>query len=116
MLIRYCFRSEKQTLPEAEILFETVRSMHAEFTQNPVKFNEKYHQWLRPINQLISGHFISINYNAPNFPFYKFKYQVESDIKLEMFFVDKNFVRIQFNLENPFPYRIFPGTQFISIP
>ena len=109
MLIRYCFRTEKQKLPEAEILFEAVRNMHADFIQDPVKFNGKYNQWLRPMNQLIPGHFISINYDAPDFPFYKFKYQIESDIKLEMMYIDKNFVRIQFHLENPFPYRIYTG-------
>ena len=109
MLIRYCFRSEKQKLPPAETLFEVVRSMHNDFVGNPTNFQRKYNTWLRPMNQLIPGHFLSINYEAPEFPFHKFQYQPDSNLKLELQYIDNNFVRIQFDLQNPIPYKIHSG-------
>lgn len=105
MKILYSFRSEKFPLPNATTLFETVRALHAEFVQDPVGFAHKYEEWLRPMNQLKTGHFFSINWNAKNFPYTEY-YNRNSELKLEYTQIDTNFIRIQFDTETAFPYRI----------
>lgn len=103
--ILYSFRSEKTPLPNAVTLFETVRRLHHEFTQNPVAFARTYKEWLRPMNQLRLGHFFSINWDAKDFPFEEY-YNKTSKITLEMQQIDQSFIRIQFETDLAFPYRI----------
>ena len=103
--ILYSFRSEKKPLPNATLLFETVRKLHNEFIANPVQFAGKYKEWLRPMNQLRLGHFFSINWDAKDFPFVEY-FNESSNIKLEMHQIDWNFIRIQFESPAAFPYRI----------
>ena len=105
MKILYSFRSEKKPLPNAIVLFETVRKLHNDFVSNPVTFAAKYQEWLRPMNQLRLGHFFSINWNAKDFPFEGY-YNKNSNIKLEMQQIAPNFIRIQFEIQTAFPYRI----------
>ena len=101
----YSFRSEKKPLPCATTLFETVRALHDEFTQNPVTFAAKYEEWLRPMNQLKLGHFFSINWNANDFPFTEY-FNKDSSYTLELQKLDPNLIRIQFEIPEAFPYRI----------
>ena len=107
MKVTYNFRTEKQKLPEPKMLFEAVRNLHDEFLANPVKFATKYESWLRPMNQLYQGHFFSLNFDAPHFPF-DTSYNAKSNLKLEMRAIDKNYIRITFSTDNSFPYRITP--------
>lgn len=103
--ILYSFRSEKKPLPNATTLFETVRKLHSEFIIDPVAFAKTYEEWIRPMNQLRLGHFFSINWNAKDFPFEEY-YNKDSNLKLEMQQIDRNFIRIQFETQFAFPYRI----------
>ena len=105
MYIQYSFHSEKGPLPNATTLFETVRRLHQEFIENPVLFARKYEEWLRPMNQLKTGHFFSINWNARNFPFTEY-YNNNSELRLEMIRIADNFMRINFETKKIFPYRI----------
>ena len=105
MRILYSFRTEKEPLPNATVLFETVRALHEEFLRDPVVFATKYNEWLRPMNQLRTGHFFSINWNARSFPFVEY-FNGESELRLELSQIDRNFIRIQFETGTAFPYRI----------
>ena len=108
MKVIYSFRTEKHALPEPKILFENVRRLHIEFKRNPSLFFRKYEEWLRPMNQLRNGHFFSLNWDSKEFKFTD-EYVEESDLKLEMEFLDHNFVRISFQTENFIPYRVDTG-------
>ena len=105
MKIRYSFRSEKFKLPPPETIMETVREMHSEFCQNPVSLYEKYKRWIRPMNQLYQGHFISINEDTGDMEYCEF-FNGESDIRLELYYIAPQFARIEFEVKSTFPYRI----------
>lgn len=113
MKVLYSFRTEKQKMPSPIILFENVRRLHIEFQCDPKKFYQKYKEWLRPMNQLRSGHFFSLNWDSKNFDFTE-EYIQKSELKLEMEYIDKNFVRISFNTECFIPYRIDTGKKYKS--
>ena len=108
MKVLYSFRTEKYALPEPRILFENVRRLHNEFVRNPTEFHRKYEEWLRPMNQLRNGHFFSLNWDCKEFNFTN-EYIEVSDLKLEMEFLDKNFVRISFMTDKFIPYRVDTG-------
>ena len=108
MKVLYSFRTEKHALPDPRILFENVRRLHNEFEKNPLSFYHKYEEWLRPMNQLRNGHFFSLNWDCNEFNFTNEYIQV-SNLKLEMEFIDKNFVRISFQTDKYIPYRVDTG-------
>ena len=109
MKVLYSFRTEKQKMPDPIILFENVRRLHREFQENPGDFYQRYKVWLRPMNQLRNGHFFSMNWDDEKFNFTE-EYVQSSELKLEMEFIDRNFVRISFNTEQCIPYRVDTGT------
>ena len=114
MKVYYSFRTEKYALPEPKVLFENVRRLHIEFKRSPLLFFRKYEEWLRPMNQLRNGHFFSLNWDAKEFNFTN-EYIKESDLKLEMEFIDKNFVRVSFQTDNFIPYRVDTGKIYTNV-
>ena len=108
MKVLYSFRTEKQRMPDPLILFENVRRLHKEFKENPGDFYQRYKTWLRPMNQLRNGHFFSMNWEDKKFNFTE-EYVQDSDLKLEMEFIDPNFVRISFFTNEYLPYRVDTG-------
>lgn len=120
MRVLYSFRTEKQKMPDPVILFENVRRLHKEFQNNPKEFFTKYEEWLRPMNQLRNGHFFSMNWDSKTFEFTE-EYIQTSDLKLEMEFVDQNFIRINFYTNVSIPYRVdtgifFPKKKVMTLP
>ena len=109
MKVLYSFRTEKQKMPDPVILFENVRRLHNEFQEKPHEFYQKYKEWLRPMNQLRNGHFFSMNWDGKKFNFTE-EYVQKSELKLEMEYIDENFVRISFNTTEYLPYRVDSGT------
>ena len=105
MRIRYSFRSEKGMLPDATTLMETTRKLHNEIKKNPSKFWIKYEEWIKPMNQLQNGLFISINQDSEDFKFVEYCDE-ESDIKLEFTQLGFNYVKIMFNYTGTIPYRV----------
>ena len=110
MKVLYSFRTEKQKMPDPLVLFENVRRLHNEFQENPKNFFTKYEEWLRPMNQLKNGHFFSMNWDNKAFIFTD-EYVQKSDLKLEMEFIDPNFVRISFCVDKSLPYRVDTGNR-----
>ena len=60
------------------------------------------------MNQLRNGHFFSMNWDDEKFNFTE-EYIQNSDLKLEMEFIDQNFVRISFDTDKFLPYRVDTG-------
>ena len=96
-------------MPDPVVLFENVRRLHNEFQENPKEFFTRYEEWLRPMNQLRNGHFFSMNWDSKMFEFTE-EYIQKSDLKLEMEFIDTNFIRISFHTTTFIPYRVDTGT------
>ena len=108
MKIRYSYRTERKVLPDAVTLMETTRWLHHEFQSNPVEFWRKYENWLRPMNSLAPGHFISISDQKENFPFREY-FDNASMIKLEYVKLGYNYAKITFEMLDPLPYKIPTG-------
>ena len=106
MTILYSFRTDNYRLPDSGTILETVRRLHDEFVNDPVSFANKYENWIRPMNQLRTGMFFSINEDTGNFPYCAY-FNKSSLIKLELYYIAENFVRVQFAAPL-FPYRINP--------
>ena len=108
MLIRYSYRTEKKPLPDAVTLMETTRMLHHEFQADHMKFWTKYESWLKPMNCLTPGHFISITDQKKNFPFKEY-FDNESPIKLEYTKLGPNYAKITFEIEEAIPYKVSTG-------
>ena len=108
MKIRYSFRSEKKKLPEPKIILETTRQLHNEFIQNPSKFWNTYKEWLRPMNCLVPGHFISINEDSRSFKFIQY-YNNSCALRLEYMELGKNYVKVTFEIDDAIPYKVSSG-------
>ena len=114
MKIRYSFRTEKKSLPEATTILETTRQLHHEFTQNPAKFWKAYEEWLRPMNCLVPGHFISINKDSKDFKFTKY-YNNTCPLRLEYMELGKNYVKVTFEIDEVLPYKVSSGTYELKL-
>ena len=114
MKIRYSFRTEKKALPDAVTLMETTRFLHHSFKEDQQKFWATYSDWLKPMNSLVPGHFISISYQKRNFPFKEY-FDNESAIKLEYTKLGPNYAKITFEVEEPIPYKIPSGKENSSV-
>ena len=108
MKIRYSFRTEKKILPDAVTLMETTRMLHHEFILDPLKFWNKYEKWLKPMNSLMPGHFISISDQKEEFAFQDY-FDNTSMIKLEFVKLGHNYAKITFEIDNPLPYKVPSG-------
>ena len=108
MKIRYSYRTERKALPDAVTLMETTRYLHNSFKENQQKFWTTYSEWLRPMNSLVPGHFISITDQKKNFPFQDY-FDNESAIRLEYTKLGPNYAKITFEIEEPIPYRVPSG-------
>ena len=108
MKVVYSFRTEKQKMPDPVILLENVRRLHREFQANPGDFYQRYKVWLRPMNQLRNGHFFSMNWDNAKFNFTE-EYIPNSELKLEMELIDRNFIRVSFVTNRYLPYRVDTG-------
>ena len=108
MKIRYSYRTEREALPDAVTLMETTRALHHEFTTNQTEFWKMYEDWLRPMNSLAPGHFVSISNQRNRFPFKEY-FDNESPIRLEYTKHGPNYVKITFEVENCLPYKIPSG-------
>ena len=110
MKVRFSFRTEKGSLPDAVTIMETTRKLHAEINENPSKFWGKYEHWIRPMNQLQNGIFISINWDSADFQYTNY-FNGDSRVRLEYQQLGPNFARITFETEDPIPYRIPSGNK-----
>ena len=108
MRILYSIRTEREPLPEPKVIFENARRWHGDFTADPTGFYQKHEEWIKPMNQLKNGLFLSGNWDNRPLPF-KSEYVQNSTMKLEMEFVAKNFIRVYFDTENCIPYRVDTG-------
>ena len=108
MRIRFSYRTERGSLPDAVTLMETTRKLHEEITTNPKDFWDKYESWIRPMNQLQNGIFISINWENKDFEFTEY-YNKDSNIRLEYHQLGPNYAKIMFDYEKSLPYRIPSG-------
>ena len=102
MRIRYNFRCEFGTLPENETLINLTRSLDEEFKSNPLKFWNKYKQWLKPMNCLTPGHFFSMDTanDLPTPP------KAFKNLEITCTRINENYVKLTFFQEDPIPYKI----------
>ena len=109
MRVRFSFRTEKGNLPDAVTLMETTRKLHDEIRSNPTKFMSKYGKWVKPMNQLQNGIFISVNYEDDDFEYTDY-FNKDSNIRLEYHQLGNNYAKILFEYEDSLPYRIPSGS------
>ena len=115
MKVMYSFRTEKRPLPEPKEIFENVRRWHREFSKNPHDFFVKHEEWIKPMCQLRNGLFFSEGWDSKPLPF-KNQYIEDSELKLEMEFIAKNFIRVYFETNIGPPYRVDTGLYTRSKP
>lgn len=108
MRVRFSFRTEKGPLPDAVTLMETTRKLHKEISEGPKKFWDRYSQWIRPMNQLQNGIFISINWDCEDFKFTEYFHE-DSKLTLEYTQLGPNYAKIIFEHEDAIPYRVPSG-------
>ena len=106
MRILYSFRSEDYKLPKKEILFNTVWNIHEKFTANPTGVYEEIRKWARPMNQLKNGLFFSINEETGPYPYVETQENNMIIPDMEISYITEYFVRIVFEHEGNFPYRV----------
>ena len=108
MRVRFSFRTEKQSLPDAVTLMETTRKIHNEMKENPHTCWRKYEKWIKSMNQLQNGLFFSINWDDPYFNFQEYCHE-ESNLVLEFSQLGPNYAKIMFEYTEALPYRVPSG-------
>ena len=95
MRVRFSYRTEKGRLPDAVTLMETTRRLHDQMKQNPAAFWEEYKGWVKPMNQLQNGLFISITEETEDFQFSNY-FNKDSPLRLEYHQLVPNYAKIMF--------------------
>ena len=98
-------------LPDPDWIFKLVRRTDFLMKQNPNKNWNTIKEWARPMNQLACGLFLNIT-DAKVDEIEKkidFEGDASEDLRLELQWIDRGYVRVCFDTEDPMPYRIITG-------
>ena len=101
MIITYNFYSAYGHLPEPTWLFDVTRRIDFMMQESPYRNWKKIEKWARPMGQLKAGCFLNITDSSQD----EIEKAIDMDgkktenTKLEMVWIDRGYVRIQFKVE-----------------